>query len=237
MRPAPRERPARNSPSERGPICIGAILSPASPHLPSGREPEFLSSERQSRSKIPHASARSYCPQEPRQRPHASARRYAPAKRGPTGADKSAECRGIVSMLFCAPTRCRRRGSFTSSEDERLDKGLLIRRAGCGKVASPDLWGRRRATAASTRPLGARQGTSQMGGIRSFENRAEPTHPSWTLRRNSDQAGGDGLWYEVRMLRWEPTWKAFVKRCGLLRAGSEARCRSTNCLRSLEYLA
>src|SRR5271166_1033898 len=53
------------------------------------------------------------------------------------GADKSAECRGIVSMLFCAPTRCRRRGSFTSSEDERLDKGLLIRRAGCGKVASP----------------------------------------------------------------------------------------------------
>ena len=54
---------------------------------------------------------------------------------------------------------------------------------------------------------------------------------------NFDQAGGDGLWYVVRMLRWEPIWKAFEKRCGLWRAGSEARCRSTNCLRSLEYLA
>ena len=61
------------------------------------------------------------------------------------------------------------------------------------------------------------------GGFGSFENRAEPAHPSWTLRRNSDQAGGDGLWYVVRMLRWEPIWKAFEKRCGLLRAGSEAR--------------
>jgi RNA-directed DNA polymerase len=43
------------------------------------------------------------------------------------GADKSAECRGTVSMLFCAPTRCRRRGSCTSGEAERLETGLLIR--------------------------------------------------------------------------------------------------------------
>src|SRR6516164_7936819 len=70
------------------------------------------------------------------------------------GADKSAECRGTVSTLFCGPTRCRPQGSFTSGEDARLETGLLIRRAGCGKAASPDLWGRRRATAASTRPLG-----------------------------------------------------------------------------------
>src|SRR6516165_10598942 len=70
------------------------------------------------------------------------------------GADKSAECRGTVSTLFCASTRSRPQGWFTSGEDARLETGLLIRRAGCGKAASPDLWGRRRATAASTRPLG-----------------------------------------------------------------------------------
>ena len=50
--------------------------------------------------------------------------------RGPRregGADKSAECRGTVSMLFRAPIHCRRHGSCTSGEVERLDKGLLIR--------------------------------------------------------------------------------------------------------------
>jgi hypothetical protein len=37
---------------------------------------------------------------------------------------------------------------------------------------------------------------------------------SRTLRRNSDQARGDSLWYADRMLRSEPIWKAFKKRCG-----------------------
>ena len=61
--------------------------------------------------------------------------------------------------------------------------------------------------------------------------------PNPSLRHNSDQAGGDGLWYVVRVLRWEPIWKAFEKRCGYWRAGSEAGCRSANCLWLLEYLA
>src|SRR5271169_6313995 len=69
------------------------------------------------------------------------------------GAAKSDECRGIASTLFCTSTLCRRPGSFTSGEGERPETGILIRRAGCGKAASPDLWGRRRATAASTRPM------------------------------------------------------------------------------------
>ena len=49
------------------------------------------------------------------------------------GAGKSGGCRGTVSTLFCAPIHCRRPGSLTSGEVERLDKGLLIRRAGCGE--------------------------------------------------------------------------------------------------------
>ena len=53
-----------------------------------------------------------------------------------------------------APLGERLRGSCTSGKDERLEKRLLIRRAGCGKAASPDPWGRRRVTAASARPLG-----------------------------------------------------------------------------------
>src|SRR5580658_1170157 len=92
------------------------------------------------------------------------------------GAGKSAECHGTGSMLFCAPTRCRRRGSSTSGEVERLETGLLIRRAGCGKAASPDLWGRRRATAASTRPVESGFllvipiGCSLPGGIEAFDS-------------------------------------------------------------------
>ncbi len=43
------------------------------------RQPEFLFSGRVSRSKIPHASARSYCPQVPRHGHRTPGRRYAPA--------------------------------------------------------------------------------------------------------------------------------------------------------------
>ena len=50
------------------------------------------------------------------------------------GAGKSDECRGTVSMLFCAPTRCRRRGSFTSGEDEQLDKGYSSEEPDAGKL-------------------------------------------------------------------------------------------------------
>jgi hypothetical protein len=39
----------------------------------------------------------------------------------------------------------------------RPETGLLGRRAGCGKAASPDLWGRWRVTAASTRPVATLQ--------------------------------------------------------------------------------
>src|SRR4029077_8354797 len=69
------------------------------------------------------------------------------------GAGKSAECHGTGSTLFCAPTHCRRRGSFTSGEAERLETGVLLKRGGCGEAANPDLWGGGWATAASTRPF------------------------------------------------------------------------------------
>jgi group II intron reverse transcriptase/maturase len=60
---------------------------------------------------------------------------------------QNAECHGIVSMLSYAPNRYHRRGSFMSGAVARPETGLLARRAGCGKAASPDLWGRRRVTA------------------------------------------------------------------------------------------
>ena len=52
-----------------------------------------------------------------------------------------------------AETSCRRHGSFTSGEAKRFDKGLLIKREGeYRKAASPDMWGRPRATAISAGP-------------------------------------------------------------------------------------
>jgi hypothetical protein len=63
-------------------------------------------------------------------------------------------------------------------------------------------------------PTQSAKGMQQKGELRSFGARSE----LFQLRRHSDaipiEAGGDGLWYVVRPLRWVPVWKAFEKRCG-----------------------
>ena len=151
-----------------------AILSPASPHLPSGQSLTFLSSERQSR-QIPMLSAFLLPSGAPPAAP-CLRQTLCPREAQAYGANKGAN---VVGSFQCSSARQPAAAAEARSRLARtsgLIRGYSSEEPDAGKL-QVRICRRRRATAASTRPLGARQGTSQMGGSESSRKFRETYSP------------------------------------------------------------
>jgi hypothetical protein len=153
-------------------------------------------------------------------------RKYVASQEISTSVSMRASRPGWSTAQFCLTQVPARRGVRSVRSLRRCRNRATGRRQSADRSAAR--WRRRNPSIPRRQPEGRIPVVRESRG---------PTHPSSVSEAISVKRGGDGLWHVVRPLRCSSIWQVFEKRCGLWRAGSEARYRSTNCLWSLEYLA